>query len=88
MRPRFGVSLPGGGGFRAIAGLIGSGVEYRRMDALDVRELGERFDFVLCFGILESWQCVSLSPGLVLPVARQYAHGQPWNDCAETSGGG
>ena len=49
---RFGVSLEGGAGFRAIAGLVGSGVEYRRMDALDVDELGERFDVVLCFGIL------------------------------------
>src|SRR5947208_10457493 len=49
---RFGVTLEGGVGFRAIAGLVGSRVEYRRMDALDVRELGERFDVVLCFGIL------------------------------------
>jgi hypothetical protein len=48
----FGVTLEGGVGFRAIAGLVGSGVEYRRMDALDVRELGEHFDVVLCFGIL------------------------------------
>jgi len=52
VRARFGVTLPGGAGFRAIAGLIASGVEYRRMDALDVRALGERFDVVLCFGIL------------------------------------
>ena len=52
MNARFGVTLDGGVGFRAIAGLLGSRVEYRRMDALDVRELGERFDVVLCFGIL------------------------------------
>ena len=39
--PVAGVSV----GFQAIAGLIGSGVEYRRRDALDGRELGERFDF-------------------------------------------
>jgi tRNA (mo5U34)-methyltransferase len=52
VRARFGVTLPGGAGFRAIAGLIGSRVEYRRMDALEVHELGERFDVVLCFGIL------------------------------------
>lgn len=52
VRARFGVELQGGGGFRAIAGLVGSHVEYRRMDALDVRELGERFDVALCFGIL------------------------------------
>ena len=54
VRARFGVTLEGGVGFRAIAGLVGSRVEYRRMDALDVRELGERFDVVLCFGILHS----------------------------------
>ena len=52
VRARFGVTLEGGVGFRAIAGLVGSRVEYRRMDALEVRELGERFDVVLCFGIL------------------------------------
>src|SRR5256712_2934408 len=52
VRARFGVTLTGGVGFRAIAGLVGSRVEYRRMDALDVRELGERFDVALCFGIL------------------------------------
>ncbi len=50
VRARFGVTLQGGVGFRAIAGLIGSRVEYRRMDSLHVRELGERFDVVLCFG--------------------------------------
>ena len=52
VRERFDVTLEGGAGFRAVAGLLGSKVEYRRMDALDVRGLGERFDEVLCFGIL------------------------------------
>jgi len=52
VQARFGVTLESGAGFRAVAGLIGSRVEYRRMDALAVRELGERFDVVLCFGIL------------------------------------
>ena len=52
VRTRFGVTLPGGAGFRAIAELLDSRVNYHRMDALDVRELGERFDVVLCFGIL------------------------------------
>jgi tRNA (mo5U34)-methyltransferase len=52
VRTRFGVTLPGGVGFRAIAELLASRVEYRRMDVLDVRELGERFDVALCFGIL------------------------------------
>jgi tRNA (mo5U34)-methyltransferase len=52
VRARFGVTLQGGAGFRAIAELIGSRAEYRLMDALDVRTLGERFDVALCFGIL------------------------------------
>ncbi|MEO7060381.1 MAG: class I SAM-dependent methyltransferase [Lapillicoccus sp.] len=52
VRARFGVELPGGAGFRAVHELLDSQVEYRRMDALDVRDLGERFDVVLCFGIL------------------------------------
>ena len=52
VRARFGVTLAGGVGFRAIAELITSQVEYHRMDALDVHQLGERFDVALCFGIL------------------------------------
>jgi SAM-dependent methyltransferase len=52
VRARFGVTLEGGFGFQAIARLVASRVEYRRMDALDVRELGQRFDVALCFGIL------------------------------------
>ncbi len=49
---RFGVALPPGAGFRAIAELANSEVEYRRMDALDVHRLDERFDVALCFGLL------------------------------------
>jgi tRNA (mo5U34)-methyltransferase len=49
---RFGVTLEGGAGFRAIAELVRSRVQYRRMDALDLDGLEERFDVVLCFGIL------------------------------------
>jgi tRNA (mo5U34)-methyltransferase len=52
VRARFGVTLTGGAGFRAIAGLLASRVAYRRMDVLDVPKLDERFDVVLCFGIL------------------------------------
>jgi tRNA (mo5U34)-methyltransferase len=52
VRARFGVTLAGGVGFRAIAGLVASRVEYHRMDALDVHQLGERFDVAMCFGIL------------------------------------
>jgi len=44
VRARFGETLRGGVAFRTIAGLMASRVEYRRMDALDVDELGERFD--------------------------------------------
>jgi tRNA (mo5U34)-methyltransferase len=49
---RWGVELAGGQGFRAIAKLLGSRVEYRRLDASSLGELGETFDFVFCFGIL------------------------------------
>jgi tRNA (mo5U34)-methyltransferase len=52
VRARFAITVPGAAGFRAIAELTGSQVEYRRMDALDVRDLDERFDVALCFGIL------------------------------------
>jgi len=49
---RFGIHLEPGVGFRAIAELLRSGVDYRRLDALDVERLGETFDVVFCFGIL------------------------------------
>jgi tRNA (mo5U34)-methyltransferase len=49
---RWGVELEGGEGFRAIHRLLGSGVEYRRMDAFALDQLEERFDLVYCFGIL------------------------------------
>ena len=49
---RWGVELEGGEGFRAIHRLLGSGVEYRRMDAFALDGLEERFDLVYCFGIL------------------------------------
>jgi tRNA (mo5U34)-methyltransferase len=52
VRARWGVELEGGEGFRAIAELIGSRVEYRRLDASSLDQLGETFDFVFCFGIL------------------------------------
>jgi tRNA (mo5U34)-methyltransferase len=49
---RWGVKLAGAEGFRAIHRLLGSGVEYRRMDAFALDRLDERFDLVYCFGIL------------------------------------
>jgi tRNA (mo5U34)-methyltransferase len=52
IRARFGVELEPGLGFRGVHRLLGSEVAYRRMDALDVAALHERFDVVLCFGML------------------------------------
>jgi tRNA (mo5U34)-methyltransferase len=49
---RWGIELEGGEGFRAIHGLVGSSVEYRRLDAFELDRLDEQFDFVFCFGIL------------------------------------
>ncbi len=52
VRTRWGVELEGGEGFRTIAELLDSEVEYRRMDAFALDALGEHFDLILCFGIL------------------------------------
>ncbi len=49
---RWRIELEGGEGFRAIRRLLSSDVVYRRMDAFAIDELGERFDFTYCFGIL------------------------------------
>jgi tRNA (mo5U34)-methyltransferase len=47
-----GVELEGAEGFRAVHRLLGSAVEYRRMDAFALGGLEEHFDLVYCFGIL------------------------------------
>jgi tRNA (mo5U34)-methyltransferase len=52
VRARWQIDLEGGEGFRAIAALLGSEVEYRRADAFDLDDLDERFDLIFCFGIL------------------------------------
>ena len=52
VRARWGVELEGGEGFRAIAALLGSEVEYRPLDAFDLDRLDELFDLIPCFGIL------------------------------------
>jgi tRNA (mo5U34)-methyltransferase len=52
VRARWGIELRGGEGLATIAELLGSRVEYRRADALKLDQSGERFDAVLCFGIL------------------------------------
>jgi SAM-dependent methyltransferase len=49
---RFGIELEPAAGFRAIAGLLHSRVEYRRLDALELDRLDEAFDVIFCFGIL------------------------------------
>jgi tRNA (mo5U34)-methyltransferase len=49
---RWGVELEGGEGFAAIRELLDSEVDYHHLDAFDLDELGEVFDFILCFGIL------------------------------------
>ncbi|MGI8505839.1 MAG: class I SAM-dependent methyltransferase, partial [Solirubrobacteraceae bacterium] len=49
---RWGVELEGGEGLRAVHRLLGSAVEYRRMDAFALDRLEERFDLVFCLGIL------------------------------------
>ncbi|MGI8505696.1 MAG: class I SAM-dependent methyltransferase [Solirubrobacteraceae bacterium] len=46
---RWDVELEGGEGFRAVHRLLGSAVEYRRMDAFALDRLEERFDLVFCF---------------------------------------
>jgi tRNA (mo5U34)-methyltransferase len=52
VKARWGVELEGGEGFTAIGELLRSTVEYRRLDAFDLDQLEETFDFILCFGIL------------------------------------
>jgi tRNA (mo5U34)-methyltransferase len=72
VRSRWGVELRGGEGFRAISGLLGSRVEYRRLDAFELDRLGERFDFIFCFGILHR---VENPLGLLRVLNRQLAAG-------------
>jgi tRNA (mo5U34)-methyltransferase len=52
VKARWGIELEGGEGFRAVAGLLSSRVEYLRGDVLALADTGDRFDVVLCFGIL------------------------------------
>lgn len=52
VRARWGVELEGAEGFRAIHALLGSTVEYQKLDALELDRLDERFDFIFCCGIL------------------------------------
>ena len=52
VQARWGVELEGGEGFTAIRELLHSTVEYRRLNAFDLDQIEETFDFILCFGIL------------------------------------
>lgn len=52
IRGRFGIELEPAAGFKTVRRLLSSKVEYRRLDALAVGQLDERFDVVLCFGML------------------------------------
>lgn len=52
VRDRWGVRLQGPEGFREIARLRSSAVEYRRLDAAQLRVLGVQFDWILCLGVL------------------------------------
>jgi SAM-dependent methyltransferase len=49
---RWGIPLEGAEGFRTIRRLLDSDVAYRRMDAMELERLDEKFEFVYCFGIL------------------------------------
>jgi tRNA (mo5U34)-methyltransferase len=69
---RWGVELQGGEGFAAIQELLDSEVEYQRIDAFDLDELGETFDFILCFGILHR---VENPLGLLKVIRRRLAAG-------------
>ena len=69
---RWGVELQGGEGFAAIRELLDSRVDYQRIDAFDLDELGETFDFILCFGILHR---VENPLGLLKIIRRRLATG-------------
>ena len=69
---RWGVELRGGEGFAAIRELLDSEVDYQCIDAFDLDQLGETFDFILCFGILHR---VENPLGLLKVVRRRLAAG-------------
>lgn len=70
--PRWGIELEGGEGFRTIAELLDSAVQYRRLDAFDLDQLDELFDLVFCFGILHR---VESPLGLLKVLRRRLAVG-------------
>ena len=66
VRDRWGAELEGGEGFDAIAELLASRVEYRHLDAFELDRLDERFDLIVCCGILHRVE----APGRLLEVLR------------------
>jgi tRNA (mo5U34)-methyltransferase len=72
VKSRWGVELRGGEGFMAIRQLLGSKVEYRRLDAFDLDQLEEAFDLIICFGILHR---VDNPLGLLKVLLRRLAAG-------------
>ncbi len=64
---RWDIALEGGEGFHAIAELLDSRVEYRRLDAFELDQLDELFDVIFCFGILHRVE----SPLSLLKVLRR-----------------
>jgi tRNA (mo5U34)-methyltransferase len=69
---RWGIELEGGEGFRTIAELLDSEVEYRRLDAFDLDQLDDEFDLIFCFGILHR---VESPLGLLRVLRRRLADG-------------
>jgi tRNA (mo5U34)-methyltransferase len=72
VRARWGLELKGGEAFREIQGLLRSKAEYRRLDAFELDQLGERFDLIFCFGILHR---VENPLGLLKALRRRLADG-------------
>jgi tRNA (mo5U34)-methyltransferase len=69
---RWGIRLEGGEGFRAIRRLLGSRVEYRRLDAFELDRLEGLFQFIYCCGILHR---VENPLGLLRVLRRRLAEG-------------
>jgi tRNA (mo5U34)-methyltransferase len=87
---RFGIQLEPAAGFRAIAQLLGSRVEYRRLDALEAERLGETFDLIFCCGILHRVEApltllhglrACLAPGGRILLETYGAPGEPEAPC-------
>ncbi len=72
VRDRYQEYFSGGMGAEAVKDLLGSEVEYRRMDAYALDGLDARFDFIFCFGLLHR---VENPLGLLRVLTRRLAEG-------------